>query len=223
MLYDLIAALNSDNSIGGTLSPGTRVSVLAFADALVIMEDREEAAASILRLIHHYFADRGMQLNVSKCNIISARRINCHKRHNHKIDDIPLTAINIDPFTYLGHEVAATGYCKPSLRNLQTWLKHLTTACLKSHQKLEILRFHLIPRLFYGLQCPKVDGQTLSAADRMIRASVKKMLHLNIHTPDAAINDGGLRITELRHAIPQIFTKRLQSLIECTNNDNMLP
>lgn len=216
----LIRELNNNPQLGGTLASLTKLSALAFADDLVILEDREEMIPILLARVQSYFQARGMALNAGKCNIISAVRVNgvsvVRDTTRFKINGEPINAVEFDPFTYLGHEVAATGYLKPSLPNLKSWLHNLHRACLKPSQKLEILRHHLVPRLYYGLQSPKVDGSILSAADRLIKAAVKKMLHLNIHTPDAALHasvrDGGLGIIELRHALPQTFSKRLKNL-----------
>lgn len=123
---------------------------------------------------------------------------------------------NLNTTTYLGHEVAATGHLKHSIVNLVGWCGNLQKAYLKPDQKIIILRTHLIPKLPYGLQTPAIEAQVLTAADRIIKAMLKKTLHLNVHTPDtaqhAAIRDGGLGIPQLRKVVPQIFLGRLRGI-----------
>lgn len=72
------------------------------------------------------------------------------------------------------------------------------------------MKEHLITRLLFAMQCPR--------ADRLIRLWVKRMLHLNIHTPDASthasVRDEGLGIMELRSAVPNIVLKRLVNIRE---------
>lgn len=88
---------------------------------------------------------------------------------------------------------------KSNLSNLPTWLKNLQRAPLKPHQKLCILKEHLLPRLVFGLQTSKVNKKILKDADKLIKLWTKRMLHLNLHRPDqclyAKIRDGGLGIT----------------------------
>ncbi|GLV61308.1 hypothetical protein CBL_21130 [Carabus blaptoides fortunei] len=90
-------------------------------------------------------------------------------------------------------------------------------APLKPSQKLILLKQHLIPRLFYGLQVSSVTAKILSVVDRLIRRTVKKTLHLSKHTGDqfihTAIRDGGLGIPKMRRIIPAIMRDRITALI----------
>lgn len=128
-----------------------------------------------------------MELNPTKCSLISIARekgVAVPRTHsNITIDSQLITTVNkFESTTYLGHEVAAKGYLKPSIVNLVGWCGNLQKALLKPDQKLIILRNHPTPRLLYGLQTPGIEAQVLTAADRIIRSLVKKILHLNIHT-----------------------------------------
>ncbi|CAG9825828.1 unnamed protein product [Phaedon cochleariae] len=70
----------------------------------------------------------------------------------------------------------------------------------------------------FGLQNPRVTGQILRSADRLIKRFAKHILHLNEHTPDAKlhakIRDGGLGFLDLRHFIPGFFLISLTGLLD---------
>lgn len=114
---------------------------------------------------------------------------------------------------------------KPTIHNLRQWLLNISKAPLKPDQKLAISKTYVIPKVLYGLQQPGITGRTLREADRLIRYHIKSYMHLNVHTPDAAlyakIRDGGLGITQLWGAIPKIYLGRLLKLLE-HDNDNCL-
>ncbi|CAH0562778.1 unnamed protein product [Brassicogethes aeneus] len=56
----------------------------------------------------------------------------------------------------------------------------------------------------------------LKDVDRLVRGSVKRVLHLPSHVPNcvihAKVRDGGLGILEMRHAIPQALLRRMDNV-----------
>lgn len=131
-----------------------------------------------------------------------------------------MTRINAQRF--LGHELNATGIIRPSLTNLPTWISRLEKAPLKPAQKLAVIKAFILPKILYILQSPATNARQLAAADKIIKTSVKRILHLNIHTPDAALyakmRDGGLGLTELRSQIPfYMLNHALQACLNSTS------
>lgn len=61
-------------------------------------------------------------------------------------------------------------------------------------------------------------AKTLMDADKLVKLWIKRMLHLNVHTPDASlyakIRENPLGILELRSCIPHIYLKRLEKMRE---------
>ena len=209
---------------GGTVGSDTNVALMGFADDLVLLSDRQIDVPLMLADINKFFCGRGMATNPKKCVSISAAPFKGDKR------PIPVTrsifSINgqkipcidsISSFKYLGHRFGATGVNKPNIPNLQTWLHRVEKAPLKPDQKFSILRDYLLPKLLYGLQNTRVTGAILKDVDRLVRGSVKRIMHMPIHAPDCSIHakvrDGGLGILELRHAIPQILYGRMTKLL----------
>lgn len=64
--------------------------------------------------------------------------------------------------------------------------------------------------------------QLLKGADRLFRNSIKKILHLNTHTPDACLyarlRDGSLGVPELSKVIPFTMSNRLNNLKKRTDD-----
>lgn len=208
---------------GATLPNGERCSIMAFADDLLLLTDKEVDLPLMLEDTTTFLQRRGMQLNAAKCRllaggVVSGRSIAC-SRVRLTLDGVRIPNVGtLDTFRYLGHDFGYSGIEKPSIHNLSTWLQNVHKAPLKPDQKVSLIRQYLIPRLLYGLQNPRVDKRTLREADRLIKRSIKRTLHLNVHTPDAllyaSVRDGGLGLMELSRSVPRILLGRLTRLLE---------
>lgn len=210
-----------DRHHGGSISTTINCPVLAFADDLIILEDKEVNVPAHLFMASEFFGRRGMSLNPKKTLCYSAASLDGisvpRKRSNFKINEVPIQMIDTtNTFKYLGQNFNTNGLSKPSLANLVTWTQNLASAPLKPHQKLTLLRDYLIPRLLYGLQTPAVNSGILKDADKIIRGFLKRTLHLHLHTSDASLyareRDGGLGVCNLRMQIPQTYDTRLRRL-----------
>lgn len=199
---------------GGSLdSEGTiKCPATAFADDLLIFKDHDKHLPLDLDMIDAFLRDRGMQLNAKKCSLISgvliprAGKIIPRTKSFLSHNGVPIRmATDFDPTIYLGHKLGASGVLKPTIINLQRWLNNVAKAPLKRDQKLALIKQFVIPKL-------------LREADRLISFTVKRILHLNIHTPNASlyskIKDGGLGVTHLKYTIPRLFLGRVNKLPE---------
>lgn len=207
--------------MGGSLNQSNRVAVIAFADDLAVLEDNPADMFETLREISGFLLRKGMALNPRKCAALVRERAGgkvttrtqpLYELEGSKIPQV--TRINVQRF--LGHELNASGIIRPSLTNLPIWLARVEKAPLKPAQKLAVIKSFIIPKISYVLQSPAISAQQLAAADKIIKTAVKRTLHLNIHTPDAALyakmRDGGLGLTELRSQIPYQMLNRLTKL-----------
>lgn len=187
----------------GGIEPNLSIPILAFADDKAIMADSELQIQPMLNKASSYFKTMGMHINNKNCKYLT---VAITKKRT----------TGISALKYLGHNYSQAGMAKPNLSNLPTWLKNLQRAPLKPQQKLHILKDHRIPRLVFGLQTTKINKRILKDTDKLIRLWTKRMLHLNLHTPDqciyARIRDGGLGITHFQTNIPKIFLNRIQNL-----------
>lgn len=214
---------------GGTIDDNTSVAAIAFADDIILLHDSQENMQAMLFLANSFIRNRGMEVNTQKSTSMSAAPL-----MGNKIcipTKAPVFSLNgkkipiidhINAFRYLGHLFGTSGLQKPSLTNISFWSECVKRAPLKPDQKLCIIRDHLIPKAMYGLQNSKIDGVTLKQADKIIKALVKKILHLPVHTQDsfiqARLRDGGLGIPELRHVVPQQLLARLGNLLNSASD-----
>lgn len=206
---------------GGTIAPGTDVAGMAFADDLIMLENKDVDMNNALDVAAQFLRRRGMDVNTHKSTSISAipnqGRIITRTKPAFQLQGKPVPIVGAwNPYKYLGIHFSAHGPLKPSNRNLALWLQRLGRASLKPNQKAELLRSHVIPRLYHAFQVSTMTAHQLREADRIIKRSIKSWLYLSTHTGDqflyAKIRDGGLGFPCLRQAIPKILMERLDRL-----------
>lgn len=221
IVMDEFIAESNAGPYGGTIPSGERVASIAFADDLLLLEDDPERMVVSLDKARKFLGDRGMAINASKCFSASTMRyrgaLKPVTRSTYSIDRQNIPAVtDINPAKYLGHNISSHGVLKANINHLEHWLSNILRAPLKPSQRLAMIKEHAVPKVVYFLQGPHTTAGQLKAADLLIKAAVKRVLHLHIHTPDAAlyaaINDGGLGIPELRSTIPKIALKRINKL-----------
>lgn len=191
VLDELLTSANN-NQRGASINHTTKVNIIASADDLAVLEDKPTDMLDTLREVSTFMKSKGMALNPKKSVALVRERIGgalvTRPQPLYEIDGTklhPITLINSQRF--LGHELNASGIMRPSLSNLPTWLARLEKAPLKPSQKLAILKSFIMPKLFYILQSPATTAYQLTSADKLIKAAAKRILHLNIHTPDASL------------------------------------
>ena len=117
---------------------------------------------------------------------------------------------------YLGVSYSARGVVKDAGIKITQQLKELRQAPLKPHQRLTMLREHVIPGAMHALVLGDVRKATLRRTDQTIRAAVREFLHLPKDTPSAYLHahptDGGLGIPELGAIVPLQRLQRLEKL-----------
>ncbi|KAK9703897.1 hypothetical protein QE152_g29020 [Popillia japonica] len=123
----------------------------------------------------------------------------------------------VDFFKYLGQRYNLSGQVRPSLELLKSQLARIEAAPLKPAQKASLVRDYLLPRLLSHLQSLRMTKKALKDADRRVRMSIRKVLHMNRTSPDAFIHapirEGGLGIISLQVHVPAIMRARMTRLI----------
>ncbi|KAK9701481.1 Reverse transcriptase (RNA-dependent DNA polymerase) [Popillia japonica] len=180
--------------------------LISFADDIVLLEDRDIDMPLALDITNAFCAARGMTLNPTKSVAILPRFWRAGLCIGPGLCSSLPAAISL---LYKTSAPSSGGY-------LALWLKHLESSPLKPDQKFVIMKAHLLPRLHYGFQSPSTTGSILTESGRLVRRSVKRILHLSQHTGNqflhANIKDGGLGVQQLRFHLPQILHRRLVSL-----------
>lgn len=171
------------------MTPETRECAVAFANNIMLFEVRETDMALTLDRAVRFFRSKGMTINPKKYVNISAAghasRSVSRSRAIFKKDDTNIrTCPDIPAFWYLGLEFCGIGAARPTVHNLSRWLTNLLKAPLKPNQKFILLKDHLIPRIYHGLQTTTISSNVLVESERLIRNYVRKALHLAYRESD---------------------------------------
>ena len=97
----------------------------------------------------------------------------------------------------------------------QLW--EIRKAPLKPYQRMDILRFYLIPKMMHSLTLGQVHPNTLKRLDTMIRQAVRAWLRLPNNTPTSyfhtAVLKGGIGVPCLSSTIPFLKRSRFEKLL----------
>jgi len=222
VLDELIVQLES-TSKGIPLNNNTSMSVMGYADDLIVASDSIAKAQSLLNASNLFFSKRGMSLNANKSVALS---INVNKGNKHMytlsrpvffVDGQPLAQCQPGSFfKYLGKRYGDIGQGGRTCEGVKSQLARVEKAPLKPHQKLELIKVFLIPRHVDSLQHLTVTLKVLKETDKLIRMSVRRIFHLNRTCQDAfihaAVADGGLGVLAMHKHVPAILLGRVQKL-----------
>ncbi|CAM5173819.1 unnamed protein product [Natator depressus] len=169
---------------------GERVSVLAYADDLVLTADDPENLQRMLHATSRAVDWMGLRFNAKKC---ASLHINGSKR-----DSVQTTGFQIqgEPVIHLAegqayrHLGMPTGFrvCQTPEDTIQEILQDAATidaSLLAPWQKINALNTFLIPRILFVLRGSAVAKVPLNKADKIVQQLVKKWLFL----PQRASNE----------------------------------
>ncbi|VDQ03110.1 unnamed protein product [Trichobilharzia regenti] len=224
---EILTVLEAHDSI---YFDGHPLHYIAYADDLIILAPSAAALQNKLRCIAASLELAGLSINVNK-----SRTINIVAERQRKIMSLSPTIFNIncqsipaisptEEFTYLGVPFNYKDRrCLDHVGVLNGYLDNRKRPPLKPHQRIEILKNNLIPRLLYSLTLSITLRNTLKTMDKLIRAAVCRWLHLPKDAPTAFfhadIKKGDLEIMNLSATIPRHRRKRVEALL---NNRNPL-
>lgn len=221
VLDELISGLRIRKGIGfGDLN----ISVLGYADDLLLLSENNKDAQFLLRLTCEFMESRSLTLNPAKCRSISMAVVPSKKKlylqttSKFYISSAPIPAIKSvkDTYRYLGYHFTNSGATPCSIASLDAQLGRIHGAPLKPQQKMTLIREHLVPRYIFSLQSPSVGLGVLKKADQLIRRTVKKILKMPTHIVDEALYTpaklGGIGLFSFTRKIPIIMNGRLRKV-----------
>ncbi|KRZ65617.1 Retrovirus-related Pol polyprotein from type-1 retrotransposable element [Trichinella papuae] len=168
---------------------GINVPVLTFADDLILVSNSAAGLKILLNTTSTFFSNSHMSANPAKCKTLSicnspkTRKMFTNQEIRFSIMDsagkrIPIPSVGVkDTFRYLGHLRDGEGRIIVDLDKAARMLSRVESAKLKPEQKVDIIRSHLIPRLLFWFNTPFADCRKAALIDRLIRGSVKRILH----------------------------------------------
>ena len=229
VLDEVIQSVKGDSVVPGVeIGEGQKVSILAFADDLVLTASSQVGLQTLTDRVLELLGAGGLEPNPRKCKTLSVLVDGKLKRF--AIDPVPFLRIagTICPalkasesYRYLGIRFGGLGKVASYMEILKDGLANIRRAPLKPQQRLHILVRHLVPKLLHSLILGTVRRTQLAAADREIRVAVKAWLRLPPDTPDAFLYaqaaDGGLEIPCLSTRVPLQKQSRLGKLSGSTD------
>lgn len=133
----------------------------------------------------------GMALNPKKCKSLQIGAWQAKKKWFAArkptltgIDGSVVEAITIgECYRYLGIELGTGGVETPEMEKLEVQLAHLKASLLKHQWKLHIIRTIVLPAWYYLLTLGKYAPRNWKQPDRLVRKTVREILHLPHDTP----------------------------------------
>lgn len=215
---------NMPSDIGVKIS-NMSLSVLAFADDLILMATTSVGLQRLLDSVGSFLNSVGLNINAQKSCSISIRSLGKQKKTAvdasciFRINNQEIPALKrSDELKYLGVPFTPEGHMMTNVRELlKAKLIKLGSAPLKPQQRLWILRVCIIPSLYYHLTTGSIKVGLLRSIDRDIRAIVRKWLRLPSDCPNAYFHahklDGGLDIPSVRYRAPLLRRARVRRLL----------
>lgn len=210
---------------------GSPVNIIIFADDILLISGSRLGMDRLLAETDAFFKARGMTINGKKCQslrMVPARQSKALKIMTGDplmIDGQPIPEMDCtDSLEYLGVSVTPNGKTKFDLHKVIEWLQIWSRSKLRPHQKMLMLRVHLLPRILFQLTVHLgISKQLLKIVDGWVRRHVKSILHMPPSAPNGVIHGklskGGLGILRLADVVPM---NRLKSIRRLTDVDDDL-
>lgn len=196
-----------------------RINSLAFADDVILLATTQSGMQRNLDGFSGRLRECGLLLNSQKSHVLSLvpsgkqKKMKVVEDLEFLIDGSRLPAIGLtSTWKYLGIRHVG-GKVKLNDLQVEELLDKVTRAPLKPHQRMVILTRHLIPRFYHPLVLGRITKGFLRAQDVVIRARVRRWLHLPKDVPveyfHASVRKGGLGVPSLLRSIPVLKKRRL--------------
>lgn len=215
-----IGALNRE--VGYCLKD-SNVTCIAFADDVVLMAKSKEGMMYNIDRFVQALKETGLTVNTDKSFALSI--VPNKKSKQWLMVTSPLFTIDSkllrqigpdDKWKYLG--VTFVGQKTSKEIALCDDLEKLNRAALKPRQKMNLIKFHLIPKYQHQMVLTCITNVSLNTMDKAIRRHIREWLHLPQSVPNAYIyaglSSGGLSVPCLSIDIPRIRLARLNRFIE---------
>lgn len=206
VMEPMLQALESQP--GYKIQNETSVSVLAFADDIILLAGTAPQASNLLRNAEGYLRGLGMSISAAKC---ATFRISVTKDSWYLADPgltllsgegIPYAAAGTS-LKYLGMKISpwAGIDIKGLKENLCTAIQAVKKLALKPYQKVHLISTYLVPHYLYQLVLAAPPVTYLRQLDQELRVVIKDIYHLPQSTTNGLIycgkRDGGLGFPKL--------------------------
>jgi hypothetical protein len=187
------------------------ISILAFADDIVLLGANEREAQFQVDTLHKYLDGLKMKLSREKSQtfqVVSKRDTWYVKDPDIKLEGLNIPAIDPDEaFKYLGAKMGPWKgvHCGIVVPEILGVVRRVRKLSLKPCQKIELIVKYVFPRYIYHLLISPPSDTVLKLLDSEVRQEIKAILHLVPSTATgffyAPKNRGGLGIPRFEHII----------------------
>jgi hypothetical protein len=171
-------------SEGVSVNSENKVSVLAFADDIILLGNNGKEVQTQLNILNKYLGALNMKISGEKCftfQVVPKKDTGFLKNPEIKLDNFKISfAEPVEAFKYLGAKMGPwkgmhEGIIIPEL---MTIVKRVRKLPLKPCQKIELLTNYIFPRYIYSMMInPSCEG-VLKTLDNEIRQEIKGILYL---------------------------------------------
>ena len=218
---ELMDQLGSD--YGLQVSENTTVNCLGYADDLILSSGSKLGMSMLLKKAMAFFNERGLKLNVKKCQGMYSEYIG--KKKITRVISSPTWVVDADfiPMTdmdqtikYLGLDITTRGKSHVNMQKVRELLSRVEASKLRRTQKLFAIKHHVIPRFLYGLGLSVTTAQSLDCLDGVIRACAKRILLLPKNFANELLylrcKNGGLGLFRFSTQLPLLKLRLYQKL-----------
>ncbi|KAG7196444.1 hypothetical protein KM043_000647 [Ampulex compressa] len=199
------------NKYEGIELASENVSILAFADDVVLLGSNKVVAQKQLSFLSDELKKLGMSISVGKCSTFQIVPTNkswyvtdpAIKINNEVVKNICPDEV----FAYLGVKIGPWRGCYRgvTMPEVTRIIKNVKRLKLKPHQKVTLISDFILPRFIYDLLSVPPSTSVLKLIDNGIRTQLKEILHLPLSTTNgiiyAAKRDGGLGFPRMEHIV----------------------
>ena len=228
MTLDLCFA-NLSDKVGFQI--GDRVlNHLAYADDTVLIAKTETGLQPLLNEFMEGASGCGLRLNEKKCVALSMKFTPRDRSLFYATKFFLSTPEGLMPvldasksYKYLGIIFSASKNFSKTSEILQGGLDALTEDPLKPQQRVFLLKHFLVPKILHSLIFSGGSTRRLKVLDVMIRGAVRSWLKWPRDSPASMfyckVDDGGLNLPSLEHAVPIMLRERLDKLRNSSRSD----
>lgn len=219
---------------GYKLSNIGSTNIRCFADDMCLISGSKVGMGYLIEKTVEFLNERGLQVNANKCMSIALEK--GYKGKKSKIVTEPIFNIKGTAVPILGHLINTTKYLGVKFTSIGTVnaisvkerlinvLEKLHKIALKPHQKIDLLRSHVIPLFVFQLINLDLYPKLLKQIDIIIRRVIRSILHLPISLSNEffylSSKEGGLGFSVMKDTIGLAKVRIYKSIMR--SNDLVL-
>jgi hypothetical protein len=173
-----------EQTSGINVNNNRKVSILAFADDIVVLGEDEREAQRQVDILHGYLRSLGMKISREKSQTFQV----VAKKDTWFVKDLKIGLESnyipaVDPdeaFRYLGAKMGPWKgvHCGIIVPEILSVVRRVRKLSLKKCQKLELLTKFIFPRYIYHLLINPPNDSVLKLLDSEVRQEIKAIFHL---------------------------------------------